>query len=131
MPDQTKQDIDQKQHADENDDPAQDFLEDVGDERRGVNQVVEQTEAHANHKDKKQLVNNVAAVFASHNHSRKNGAHAANLAQAARIGNGVFPHHQAADALIPQPNASFEIRGVTVSAPPLNAPLLSVREVAQ
>jgi hypothetical protein len=42
-----------------------------------------------------------------------------------------FSFHRQAVFLIPHPRASFAIRGGSASAPPLNAPLLSVRDVDQ
>ena len=75
MPNETEKHVHQKQHADENDDPAQHLFENGRDKRRGVDEVVEQPKAHANHKDIQQLVNNVAAAFAGDDDSRKDWFH--------------------------------------------------------
>ena len=75
MPDEPKKHVHQKQHADENDDPAQHLFENGRDERRGLNEVVKQAEHNSHHKDVKQLVNNVAAAFAGDDDSRKDWFH--------------------------------------------------------
>ena len=75
MPNETEKHVHQKQHADENDDPAQHLFENGRDKRRGVDEVVKKTEYDSDNKDVKQLVYDVAAAFAGDVDSRQEWFH--------------------------------------------------------
>lgn len=68
MPDQTKQDINKKQNANQNDHPAQHLFEYRWDERCGVDQIIKKPKHNADNQNVQQFMDNIAAPVTSDYH---------------------------------------------------------------